>query len=117
MGVPGGTPTTPGWWVGTAAAESYVAALTHQPGVKNSPLSGWPGAAAKGSVATAATHRPGVAGSPAWWGEINFLVGINLGQWFSPHSRHQCTLMADSLVTIPVVTAMTWEGASRCYRI
>ena len=29
-----------------------------------------------------------------------------LGQWPSPHSRHQCTLVAEALVIIPVVTAM-----------
>ena len=31
---------------------------------------------------------------------------ISLGQWPSPHSRHHCTLMAETLVIIPVVTAM-----------
>ena len=38
----------------------------------------------------------------------NGMVGvqINLGQWPSPHSRHQCTLVAEALVIIPVVTAM-----------
>ena len=31
---------------------------------------------------------------------------INLGQWPSPHSHHQCTLVAEALVIIPVATAM-----------
>ena len=35
---------------------------------------------------------------------------INLGQWPSPHSCHHCSLMAETLVMIPVVTAMPWGG-------
>ena len=38
-------------------------------------------------------------------------VQINLGQWPSPHSHHQCTLVAEALVIIPVVTAMGGESA------
>ena len=35
---------------------------------------------------------------------------INQGQWPSPHSHHQCTLVAEALVIIPVVTAMATPG-------
>ena len=45
-------------------------------------------------------------GTPARCAETNFPAGINLGQWPYPHSRHQCTLLIETLVIIPVVTAM-----------
>ena len=37
---------------------------------------------------------------------------INLGRWNSPHSCHRCTLVAEALVIIPVVTAMGGPGWS-----
>ena len=39
-----------------------------------------------------------------WW-VCRFDI-INLGQWCPPHSAPQCTLLAETLVIIPVVTAM-----------
>ena len=42
---------------------------------------------------------------------------INLGQWPSPHSHHQCTLVAEALVIIPVVTAMAMGGTLRGGRL
>ena len=36
-----------------------------------------------------------------------------LGQWPSPHSRDQCTLLAEALVMIPVVTALGWGSRRR----
>ena len=47
-----------------------------------------------------------VVSTPAWWAETKIPAGINLGRWPSPHSCHQCTLVAEALVIIPVVTAM-----------
>ena len=38
-------------------------------------------------------------------------VQINLGQWRPPSQRPQCTLLAETLVTIPVVTAMGYAAA------
>ena len=69
-----------------------------------------------GAAAANLTHRvgvnhyPGVVGTPARWAETNYPAGINLGQWPSPHSRCECTLMAETLVIIPVVTAMGGGG-------
>ena len=52
------------------------------------------------------TDHPGVVFTPARSAETNYPAGINLGQWPSPHSHHQCTLVAEALVIIPVVPAM-----------
>ena len=71
-------------------------------------------APAKVAPASAATPRPGVTphpgvvSTPARCAETNFPAGINLGQWRPPSQRPQCTLLAETLVTIPVVTAMEW---------
>ena len=80
LGFPSPSPSPTGWgWIfyphlvggGGAAA----ATLTHRVGV---------------------THHPGVVGTPARWAETNYPAGINLGQWPSPHSHHQCSLVAEA---------------------
>ena len=48
------------------------------------------------------THHPWVVGTPARWAETNYPAGINLGQWPTPHSHRQCTLVAEALVILPV---------------
>ena len=42
---------------------------------------------------------------------------INLCQWPSPHSHHQCTLVAEALVIMPVVTAMNLDVFHTATRI
>ena len=49
---------------------------------------------------------PRGGGYPCTVCKDQFPAGINLGQWPSPHSRHQCTLKPETLVIIPMVTAM-----------
>ena len=76
---------TPGRGVAAPAKVAPASAATPRPGV---------------------TPHPGVVSTPARCAETNFPAGINLGQWCPPSQRSQCTLLAESLVKIPVVTAM-----------
>ena len=82
---PRGDIFTPGRGVAAPAKVAPASAATPRPGV---------------------TPHPGVVSTPARCAETNFPAGINLGQWRPPSQRPQCTLLAETLVTIPVVTAM-----------
>ena len=78
---------------GAAAAN-----LTHQVGVNfhPHPVCGGGAAAANLTHRVGVTHHPWVVFTPARCAETNYPAGINLGQWPSPHSHHQCSLVAEA---------------------